>query len=214
MRTLRTLPVVAFLVLAGCAGQTALIEEQRDALLELADENDRLASRVAVLQDSLQFIDDIDSGQYYRDRLALEDRINRLEYEIALCRDGSEISIEEVATFSADDLFAPASADLSDAGRRRLNDVASRLRNTGERVIRIEGHADSVPLGPSMRDRFPTNWELSAARAATVLRALGEMTGLGENRFELAAFGDTRPIASNQTAAGRAQNRRVVIGLL
>lgn len=214
MRTFHTLPVLVFLILAGCAGQTALIEEQRDALLELSEENDRLVATISVLQDSLQFIDDIDSGQYYRDRLSLEDQINRLEYEIALLRDGSAPTFDEVAVFTADDLFAPASADLSDAGRRRLNDVASQLRNAGDRVIRVEGHADSVPVGPGMRDRFPTNWELSAARAASVVRALSEITGLRESRFELAAFGDTLPVATNQTAAGRAENRRVVIGFL
>lgn len=198
---------------AGCATQNALVEEQRTALLEMADENDRLTHRIYVLEDSLQFIDDIDSGQYYRDRLALEDRINRLEYELSVCRDGSELPLEEVATLRADELFEPASANLTAAGRRRLGDVANRLGESAGRTIRIEGHADSVPPGPTIRERYPSNWELSAARAATVLRALSEEAGISADQFELAAFGDSRPVATNQTATGRSQNRRVVIGM-
>jgi chemotaxis protein MotB len=198
-------------LLTGCAGQDVLIEEQRTALQEMAEVNARLESTIDVLQDSLQFIDDIDSGQYYRDRLALEDRINRLEYELAVCRDGLEIPVEEMAVFRADQLFEPASATLSSGGRRLLSDLGEQLRDSGERVIRVEGHSDSTPLGPSLLDRYPSNWELSAARASAVVRVLGEESGLRPEQFEVVAFGDTRPAASNQTAAGRAQNRRVVV---
>ena len=66
--------VLAAVLLTGCASQRELIEEQRTALQELADANSRLEIELAVLQDSLQFIDDIDTGRYYRDRRNLRHR--------------------------------------------------------------------------------------------------------------------------------------------
>lgn len=198
-------------VLSGCVTQKELVQEQRNALAELADENSRLESTLSVLRDSLQFVDDIETGQYYRDRRALEQRIDRLEYEMAVCRDSSEVPLEELAVFSVDDLFAPASADLTDAGVGRLEEVVSELRDNGARMIRVEGHSDPVPLGASLRDRYPSNWELSAARASAVARALIDTYGFSPGRIEVAAFGDSQPIATNDTAEGRRRNRRVRI---
>ena len=212
MRLFPGLIVVAALILGGCASQRELIDEQRTALQELADANSRLEVEIGVLQDSLQFIDDVDSGRYYRDRRILEQRINKLEYDLAVVRDSADVPLTEVAVFSADDLFEPASANLTAAGARRIADAVDALP-VGARTIRVEGHADPVPLGAGMRDRFPTNWELSAGRASAVARHLIDEHGLSADRIEVAAFGDTRPIASNATAEGRRQNRRVRIAV-
>ena len=204
--------VLAAVLFTGCASQRELIEEQRTALQELADANSRLEIELAVLQDSLQFIDDIDTGRYYRDRRILEQRINKLEFDLAVIRDSSDVEVpyKVVAVFSADDLFEPATANLTTAGARRLADAVD-LLPANARTIRVEGHADPVPLGPGMRDRFPTNWELSAGRAAAVARHLIDEHGLTAELIEVVAFSDTRPIASNATAEGRRQNRRVRI---
>lgn len=206
------LVMLAF-ILGGCAGQKELIEEQRTALQEMAGENRRLQSEIGVLRDSLQFVDDVETGQYYRDRRILEQRIDRLEYEIAVCRDGQELPITEVAVLTADELFEPASATLTEAGAARIARVVDGLRQAEGRVIRVEGHSDSLPLGPSLRDRYPSNWELSAARASTVVRQFVDRHGFDPSDFEVAAFGDSQPVASNQTAEGRRQNRRVRIAL-
>lgn len=80
-------------------------------------------------------------------------------------------------------------------------------------MIRIEGHSDPIPLGPSLRDRYPSNWELSAARASAVARALIDEYELSPGRVEVVAYGDAQPIATNDTAEGRKQNRRVRIAL-
>lgn len=200
------------LVISGCAGQKELVEEQRLALQELAEENSRLASEIEVLRDSLQFVDDVETGQYYRDRRQLEQQINRLEYEIAVLRDSAHAPVTDLLTMTADALFEPASATISEAGARRLDEAADSLSVARGRTIRVEGHSDSVPVGPGLRDRYPSNWELSAARAAAVVRYLIDQHGFEADRFEVAAFADTRPAASNQTASGRSQNRRVDIG--
>lgn len=200
-------------IIGGCAGQKELIEEQRTALEEMADENSRLQTEIGVLRDSLQFVDDIETGQYYRDRRVLEQRIDRLEYEIAICRDSSEVPMTEVAVLTADELFEPASATLTDAGAERLARLTDDLKQADQRVIRVEGHSDSLPLGQSLQDRYPSNWELSAARASAVVRHFVDRHGFEPQEFEVAAFGDSQPVASNQTPDGRRQNRRVRIAL-
>jgi chemotaxis protein MotB len=75
--------------------------------------------------------------------------------------------------------------------------------------IRVEGHTDNVPLGS--RSRFRDNWQLSAARAQTVMKMLQEMTGLPELIFAVAGFGEFQPSAPNDTEESRALNRRVEI---
>jgi chemotaxis protein MotB len=74
----------------------------------------------------------------------------------------------------------------------------------------LEGHADSTPPGPTIKERWPSNWELSSARAAAVIRFLVEQ-GVAESRFELVSYAATRPVAPNDTPQSRARNRRVII---
>jgi len=74
--------------------------------------------------------------------------------------------------------------------------------------IRIEGHTDNVPIGFS--DRFKSNWDLSAARSASVASYITG-SGIDQERVTVAGFADTRPLESNDTPAGRAKNRRIEI---
>ncbi|HYE58454.1 MAG TPA: OmpA family protein [Rhodothermales bacterium] len=114
-------------------------------------------------------------------------------------------------TLTADDLFLPASATLSAMGQAILERIAFELsRMTVAGPVRVEGHADNTPPGPTIRERWPTNWELSSARAAAVIRFLVEQ-GVPETRFELVSYAATRPVAPNDTPHNRAMNRRVII---
>lgn len=210
MRSVSILPL-ATLLLAGCAGQRTLIEEQATRLDSLRAENVRLEERVGALQDTLQFYDDIDTGRYYRDRRVLTQEIEKLEYGISVCRDGG-LTIE---TLLADELFVPGTADLTPAGTGKLASLAEDLLDRFEgRVIRVEGHTDSVPVGPSLAERYPSNWELSAARATTVVRYLVEEGGLPAGQIEAVGYAATRPTARNDSAEGRRLNRRVRIAAM
>jgi len=80
-----------------------------------------------------------------------------------------------------------------------------------ERYIRVEGHTDNVPISTS---RFPSNWELSASRAASVIRHYIEKNGIRPDRFTASGYGEYYPVADNATAEGRALNRRVDIVIL
>jgi chemotaxis protein MotB len=77
--------------------------------------------------------------------------------------------------------------------------------------IRIEGHTDNLPISSS---DFPSNWELSAARATNVVRFLLKEDGLPPDKISEAGYGEFRPIATNDSEAGRSRNRRVDIVIL
>lgn len=101
-------------------------------------------------------------------------------------------------------LFASGEAELSYDGMILLSQLQDVLAEfAGE--ISIEGHTDSVPINTA---RFPSNWELSSARAIAVLRYL-EFSGMTASRMRAVGYADTRPLQDNSTAQGRAANRRV-----
>ena len=203
------------LLAAGCASQTHVIEQNNtrsdrriDSLRAL---NDALRSEVATLEDSLTFYDEIFSGQYYRDRRRLLNQIDRLRYHKMICRDGGKT----VRVLQAGELFEPASALLTEAGKQHVEELARLLEEQyPDRTFRVEGHTDSVPVGPGLREKYPSNWELSAARAAAVLRQLTGEHGMDPTRFSVVGFGPMKPQVSNDTLAGRRQNRRVRIAVL
>ncbi|AEE17025.1 flagellar motor protein MotB [Treponema brennaborense] len=118
-----------------------------------------------------------------------------------------------VITLASDSFFAPGSAALNIEETRatvlRLAQFLSSKELSGRR-FRIEGHTDGTPV--ASKD-FPSNWELSAARAVNVLHYLSDF-GVNEAQFSVAGYADTRPKFSNDTAEGRAYNRRVDIIIL
>lgn len=103
-------------------------------------------------------------------------------------------------------LFPSGSAELLDGGKQVLSRLLL-LLSAGEYLISVQGHTDSVPIST---DRFPSNWELSGARAAAVVRELIAL-GIEEKRLELSGFAHTHPVDDNATASGRERNRRVNI---
>ena len=107
-------------------------------------------------------------------------------------------------------LFDSGSATLQPGADQLLTEVAQLLNLDPTHPITVEGHTDNQPIATA---QFPSNWELSTARATNVVRFL---ISRGINRYRLGAVGyaDLHPIASNATAAGRAQNRRVEIVLM
>lgn len=119
-----------------------------------------------------------------------------------------------IITLLSDNFFDEGSAELNINETRdtllRLADFFKSDELKGCR-FRIEGHTDSTPVDPD--SQFPSNWELSATRAVNVLHYLADY-GVRENDFSVAGYADTRPKFSNDTAEGRAYNRRVDIIIL
>jgi chemotaxis protein MotB len=106
-------------------------------------------------------------------------------------------------------LFAPGDASLSGESSQALRAVAAVLRN-GTHAIQVEGHTDSLPIRNSS---FPSNWELSAVRASSVVRLMAD-SGISESRLSAVGYGPTRPVGPNDSAEGRLSNRRVAIAIL
>jgi chemotaxis protein MotB len=119
-----------------------------------------------------------------------------------------------VITLTGDSFFRSGSAEVDIEDTRKLLQKVSQLLGSPELApnkFRIEGHTDNVPTDPN--GPYPTNWELSTARAVNILKYLVEF-GVNERQFQVAGFADTVPLASNETAEGRAYNRRVDIVVL
>ncbi|SFI51490.1 chemotaxis protein MotB [Treponema bryantii] len=119
-----------------------------------------------------------------------------------------------IITLLSDNFFEEGSAELNINDTRetllRLADFFRSDELKGRR-FRIEGHTDNTPVAEN--SKFPSNWELSATRAVNVLHYLADY-GVRENDFSVAGYSDTRPKFSNDTAEGRAYNRRVDIIIL
>ncbi len=107
-------------------------------------------------------------------------------------------------------LFASGQATLQPEGEPLLEEVAQLLNVDKSHPITVEGHTDNVPIATA---QFPSNWELSTARATTVVRFL-IAHGVGATRLGAVGYADLHPIASDATAAGRSLNRRVEIVLM
>lgn len=107
-------------------------------------------------------------------------------------------------------LFDTGSARLKEEGEQTLAEVAQVLATIPNRQFQIAGHTDDRPINTR---RFPSNWELSTARAVTVTRYLVEQS-LDAQRLSAAGYADSQPVASNDTEEGRAQNRRIEIQLV
>ena len=105
-------------------------------------------------------------------------------------------------------LFDSGKADFRSEASPILNKIGTILANFDDHIIKIEGHTDNVPMSSG---RYESNMWLSTARATRVFEYLTEEKGLSPKTLEASGRGEYEPIASNQTAEGRAKNRRVEI---
>lgn len=137
------------------------------------------------------------------------DRVSRFVEGNSL---GEYVSIREgdrgiIIEFKDKILFDAGRADIKDEGIPTLMKISELIRGINNPIV-IEGHTDNVPIHTA---EFPSNMELSSARAMKVRQYLTEDRGLNPDRFSVAAYGEYSPISGNDTPEGRAQNRRVNI---
>lgn len=129
--------------------------------------------------------------------------------------DGGQLSVDIVRgrlviLLPQDVLFASGSATLGAEGRSVLAEVGTVLAEFPDRRFQVEGHTDNVPIAT---ERFPSNWELSSARALAVVRLLAR-EGVDPANISGAAYGEYQPVASNDDREGRRRNRRIEIVML
>lgn len=137
-------------------------------------------------------------------RRNLEEQIELRDVEVQLLMDRLSVRVLDKI------LFKSGSAEILPTGLNVLELIANAIRE-GEDIIRIEGHTDNVPIGPNLKHRYPSNWELAAMRAASVIRFMQFGQGIAPERLMLVSWSKYQPIATNETDSGRQRNRRVEI---
>ncbi len=144
------------------------------------------------------------------DRLVEALRSEIAEKDVALerARQGLTVAIVDRV------LFPSGQASLTAEGEAVIDKVSTALAAVSDRRLLIEGHTDNVPIGPDLRSRYASNWELSTARATEVVRRLIDHGGLPPARLSAVGRADTEPVAPNDTEEGRRRNRRIEIVLL
>lgn len=135
----------------------------------------------------------------------LKSELNSNQVKIKEMKDGINVNL------SQEILFPSGSAKLNKRGTEVIGRVSDRLRGKVY-AITVAGFTDNRAITGSLTKKYPTNWELAGARAASVVRLL-EDAGLDRNHLVAASYGENNPVASNDTAKGRAQNRRIEIRL-
>ncbi|UXY14992.1 flagellar motor protein MotD [Chitiniphilus purpureus] len=136
-------------------------------------------------------------------RAALGPLINQGKVRVTQSRRGIAVEISDSV------LFNTAQAELQPDSVAALTAVAQLLR-ANDNLIQIEGHTDNQPI---RSQQYPSNWELSAARAASVVRLFAE-EGVAPQRMVALGYGEYRPVESNDRDSGRARNRRVTLNIL
>jgi chemotaxis protein MotB len=183
--------------------------------LSLEQENARQQNRIDELRDRLSDLE----GK----KASVESEVDRLQatYEALIADLKEQIEKREVTIEAFEErisvsfldriLFDFGKETITPEGREVLEKVGGILKDVQDKRIRVIGHTDDVPILPEYRYRFPSNWELSAARASAVVRHFERETGLDPRNLEAVGRSFYHPVASNETADGRSQNRRVEI---
>ncbi|MFO1176780.1 MAG: peptidoglycan -binding protein [Paracoccaceae bacterium] len=182
----------------------AASEQKRRADLEEANRK-RLEAEAASLKDQ--------TTQLAKYRSEFFGRLS----EVLAGRPGVRV-VGDRFVFSSEVLFQPASADLAPEGKAQIAGVVATLQEVAAAIppelpwiIRVDGHTDNVPLTPG--GRYADNWELSQARALSVVRYMQDDLGFPPERLAAAGFGEYQPVAPGDTPEARAQNRRIELKL-
>jgi chemotaxis protein MotB len=151
-----------------------------------------------------------------KNAIAQRDKARRqIETDLEEQIKAQQVKLEELfgklkVTFIDRILFDSGSTKINEKGEKLLSKLAESLKHNNQNII-VEGHTDNVKIGLGLRKKYPTNWELSVARSAAVVRYLTEKANIEPQRLTSSGYSFYRPVASNETEEGRHQNRRIEI---
>lgn len=189
--------------------QLAALQEEytaakKEAAEQIAETESELSQAREAAEAAQKKVEEI-SGTYEQLVGNLEEEIE--DKSVRISRLKNELKIDLVDKI----LFDSGSATVNQRGRAVLKKVSDALKQIQDKQIVVEGHTDNRPIkkGP-LAKIYPTNWELSAARAVAVVRLLQEY-GVKPGRMAAAGYGPYQPVAGNSTAEGRSANRRIEI---
>lgn len=230
-----TLLALCALALGGCVtqGKYDELSKERDTLSEqkqaLADEKEALAKERQALAEQKQALEQNIAEE--RSKLSMtseelasikakaaqqEAMFAKLKKELSSELDSQKLTLRQLKTGISVDLpeeilFASGSAVLHASGREVLAKVSEQLKEANYQIV-VSGFTDNIPISGKLAQRFPTNWDLAAARATNVVRLLEE-NQVPADKLIAASYGENSPVADNQSAEGRKKNRRIEIHL-
>jgi len=183
------------------------ISELRQSSCDLEHANEKLKGDIAGLQKAKV-------EEVQKTSRTYEDMLEKMKNEISQ----GQVTISELKgklTVNMVDaiLFDSGKAEVKPAGLEVLQKVIDILKTVKDKVIRIEGHTDNVQISGSLAKKYPSNWELSAARAINVTRFL-QQQGIDPTLLSAIAYGEYHPVASNDTDEAKMKNRRIEIILV
>ena len=187
----------------------------RNQISELEKENEILQQRVDTLQSEAEALKRQREEEMKEMKSTYEDLLEGMKTEI----EKGQITITQLkgklkVNMLDEILFDSGRTTIKPEGIEVLERVGGILLDVKDRAINVEGHTDNVPIGPELARRYPTNWELSAARATNVARYLQEKIGIDATVLSATGYGEYHPVYSNDTEEGRARNRRIEIVLV
>ena len=215
---------VFFFLLPACVSKTKYLEANKNLenleakCNDLEDKNLQLSRDIEKMKLELEERESVIEKQ--KTVISeLDETKQKIESSMKEQIEAQEVKIEEIegklkVTFVDKILFDTGSVEINPRGKEVLLTIAGSLKENENQNIVVEGHTDNVPIGMVLRDRFPTNWELSTARATAVVRFLQDNGGLNPERLTACGYSYYRPVASNDTEEGRSQNRRIEIILI
>ena len=190
------------------------ITELRQRVAVLGDENARLAKDLAGERKAKEEAQQAKDETVREVSSTYEQLLEKMKTEIAQ----GQVTISELkgkltVNLVEAILFDSGRAEVKPGGLVVLGKVIEILKTVNDKAVRIEGHTDNVPITGSLALRYPSNWELSAARAINVTRHL-QKQAIDPANLSATGFGEYKPVADNSTAEGRAKNRRIEIVLV
>jgi len=189
--------IVPGLLLMGCSNKKLV--EQKDA-------------QISALQDELGSLE----GQLSDEKARTANLQSELDNALSDLRTKEQVWLQEKdgmtqITLDGEVVFSSGSTNLTTEGKDIVTRIWDVLQNYPNRDILIEGHTDNVQISPQFQHTYRSNWELSSARANSVVHYVLDKFGADTNRVCAVGYGEYRPIANNDTDEGRRMNRRVVI---
>jgi flagellar motor protein MotB len=201
---------IVSVVLVGC-----FVPEEKYKKLEA--EYNRLKEQLSTCQGQV--------GQIEKEKadLLAREKQTKVTYDQLMGQLQKEVSEGQVAIQQYEDkltvnvaekiFFDSGRATLKPGGKEVLKRLGGVIKGLSDKVVRVEGHTDNVQIAKPLRRTYPTNWELSAARATTVVRFLQESVDVPPQMLVAAAYGEYHPIAPNDTPQNKQKNRRIEIVL-
>ncbi|MBT8373880.1 MAG: flagellar motor protein MotB [Deltaproteobacteria bacterium] len=174
-----------------------LVQTSRDLSLKLQKEKEVVKEKTKVIS-------------------TLEETKNKIEEGLKEQIANQQVKIEDIEgklklTFIDKILFNSGSTKINKKGKEILLSFTESIREDRDHNILAEGHTDNVSVGSALKSKFPSNWELSTARASAVVRYLQEKGGIEPERLSAIGYSYFKPVASNDDEEGRSQNRRIEI---